>query len=181
MIARRFGHTPSGGFGMLALEILEDHACELDVFGLPLGFGEDDPIERALQASFESLREKGLGMAHESDFSSAKAELFPYQTHQAVSICAAACIAMPAGGENEANVLRRSRVRRDSAGDLIGEGLDHQRMRWVEIVVMEHDVLMRTPSFTDGLSQRFTLQQTEVQSGREYENVPGVAAANCGG
>jgi hypothetical protein len=106
VIARRLGHTPGGGFAVLALEILEDHARELDMFGFPLGLGKDDPVERALQAIFESLREKRLGMPHKSDFSGGQAELFPHQTHQSVAICAAARIAVAAGGENEANVLR---------------------------------------------------------------------------
>jgi hypothetical protein len=64
---------------------------------------------------------------------------------------------------------------------LIGQRLDHQGMRRVDVVVMEHDVLMRTPSFTDRLSERLTLQQIEVQSGRDYENFPRFAAANCSG
>ena len=56
MIARRLGHTPGGGFAVLALEILEDHARELDMFGFPLGLGKYDPVERALRTFFESLR-----------------------------------------------------------------------------------------------------------------------------
>jgi len=180
MIARRLGHAPGGGFGMLALEILEDHARELDVFGFPLGLGKDDPVERALQALFESLREKRLGMPHKSDFSGGQAELFPHKTHQAVTIRATARIAIAAGGQYQADVLG-SCIRRDSAGDLIGESLDHQGMRRVDVVVMEHGVLMRPPSLTDGAPQRLTLEQIEVQSGREYENFPRVAAANCGG
>jgi hypothetical protein len=62
---------------------------------------------------------------------------------------------------------------------LIGQSLDHQGMRRVDVVVMEDGLLMRTPRFTDGLSERFALQQIEIQSGREYENFPRFAAANC--
>jgi hypothetical protein len=54
-------------------------------------------------------------------------------------------------------------------------------MRRVDVIVMEHGVLMRTPSFTDGLSERFPLQQIKIQRRREYKNFPRVAAANCSG
>jgi len=88
---------------------------------------------------------------------------------------------MPAGGENEANVLEGPRVGRDGVSDLIGESLDHQGMCWVDVVVMDDELRIRTPSFTDGLSERFPLQQIEVQSRREYENFPRGAAATCSG
>src|SRR5580704_11969417 len=118
MIAWRLGHAPCGGLGIVPLEILKDHARELHMFGFPLGLWKYDPVERALQAFFESLREKRLGMTYKSDLSGGEAELFPHQTHQPVAVRAAACIAMPAGGEYQANVLWGSRVGGYGACDL---------------------------------------------------------------
>ena len=181
MIPRRIGHAPCGGIGMLALEILKDHARELDMFGFPLGLGKYDPVERALHAFFESLREKRMGMAKKSNFAGGETELFPHQTHQTVTVRATGRVPMSAGGEDQADVLRGLGVGRDGAGNLIGQSLDHQGMGGVDIVVMNGELRMRTPSFTDGLSESFALQQIEIQSGREYENFSRVAAANCSG
>jgi hypothetical protein len=167
MIARRFGHAPGGGLGMLSLEILQDHACELDVFGLPLGLGQDDPVERTQQTFFESVREKRLGMPDKSNFTRAKAELFPHQPHQPVAICAAACIAVAAGGEDQADVLEGSRIRRDRARDLIRQSLDHQGMRRVDVVVMNGKLRVGSPGLRDRMSESLALQQIEVQSRRE--------------
>jgi hypothetical protein len=111
MILGRLGDAPGGCFGMLALEIFKDHACELDVFGFPLGLGKDDPIQRALRAFLESLQEKRLGMPYKSDFAGGQAKLFPHQAHQPITIRAAASIAVAAGGEDQTDVLEGSRVR----------------------------------------------------------------------
>ena len=46
MIAGRFGYAPIRGFGMLTLEILENHFRVLDVLGSPLALRKDDPMKR---------------------------------------------------------------------------------------------------------------------------------------
>ena len=180
MIARRLGHAPGGGFGMLALEILEDHARKLDVFGFPLGFGKDYPVQGALRTVFEGLREKRLGMPDKSDFAGGEAELFPHQTHQPVTICAAARIAVAAGGEYQADVLEGSRVRRDGACDLIGESLDHQGMRGVDVVVMNAELRIGSPGLSDRMSESLALQQIEIESGGQHEDLSWAVARDCG-
>ena len=78
-------------------------------------------------------------------------------------------------------MLRRSRLRGNRARNLIGESLDHQRMRWIHVVVMESDFGAFAACFADGLSQRFPLQQIEIESRRKYKDLSGFAAANCSG
>ncbi len=77
MIARRLGDAPPGGFGMLSLKVFKNHRGEFDVLGFPLGFGKDDPIQRALRAFLKRVREERLGMAYKSDFTGGEAELLP--------------------------------------------------------------------------------------------------------
>jgi len=54
-------------------------------------------------------------------------------------------------------------------------------MRRIHVIVMNTDLLISTPGLGDRMSNGLALQQIEVQSRREYENFPRVAAANCGG
>ena len=100
-------------------------------------------------------------MPHESDFAGAQAKLFPHQAHQPIALRAAACVTVSAGGEDQADVLRGSNVVRNRTSDLIGESLDHQRMRRVDVVVVNGELRMRTPRLTDGMSDRLALQQIE--------------------
>ena len=86
-------------------------------------------MQGPLRAFFERVRKKRLGVAHKSDFTGGQAELFPDQTHQPVTLRAAARIAVAAGREDQADVLRGSRIGRNRARDLIGESLHQQRMR----------------------------------------------------
>jgi len=125
MIARGLCYPPSGGLGIVALKIVQDYARELHVFGFPLGLGKDDPVERTLQTSFKGVREKWLGMPDKANFAGGEAELFPQQSHHPITIRAASRIAMPGCGEDQSDMLRGSRVRRNRACYLIGESLDH--------------------------------------------------------
>src|SRR5579862_2348331 len=99
------------------------------------------------------MREKWLGMANKSDFAGAETELLPNQTQQSITIRAAARVAVAARGQDQSDVLRRSDVFRNRAGDLIGESLDHQGMRRVDIVVMNGELRIRAARFTNGIPE----------------------------
>jgi hypothetical protein len=64
---------------------------------------------------------------------------------------------------------------------LIGESLDHQRVRWIHIVVMESDFGAFPAGFADGMSEGLALQQIQVQGRRKYKDFSCFAAANCSG
>jgi len=156
---------------MLALEVLKNYVGEFDVFSFPLGFGKDDPMQRTLGAFFEDVREKWLGVPHKSDFPGGEAQLFPDQTHQPVAIGAAACIAVAAGCQDQADVLQISSVRRDGVRGLIRQTLDQQRMRRIKVVMMESDMRVGAPGLTDGISESFALQEIEIEGCRQQENL----------
>lgn len=170
MVARWLGHAPARCSGMRALKIVKNDARIFHVFGSPLRFRENDPIERALRAFFESMRQEGLRMPHESDLTGADAKLFPNQTHQPITIRAAGGVPVPAGGQNQSDLLGRPDLAWDGTRHLIGESLDHQRMRRIDVIVMDDDLRMRTPGFADRTAQRFALQQVEIQRRWEHEN-----------
>ena len=52
-------------------------------------------------------------------------------------------------------------------------------MRRVDVVMMNGQLRVGSPSLRDRMSESLTLQQIEVQSGREHKNFPRVVAANC--
>ena len=54
-------------------------------------------------------------------------------------------------------------------------------MRRIDIVVMDGELRICTPSLNDRMSKRLALQQIEIQSGREYEYFSRFAAANGSG
>ncbi len=125
MVAGRLGHAPLGGLGMIALEILKNHFRVLDVLRSPLRLRKDDPVQRALGALLQRGEQERLRVADEAHFAGRQAELLPNQAHQPVRIGAAGRIAVAAGGQDKADLLRRSRRGRNRARHLICEGLDH--------------------------------------------------------
>ncbi len=169
MIAGWLGHAPRGGFRVIALEIFEDHGGELDMFGDAKSFRQDNPIERPLGAFVEREGQERLSVADESDFSGSQAQTFPKQTHQAIALRAAGCIAMAAGGENQAHLLQRARVGWNGARHLIGETFDEQRMARIDIIVVECDVRVSPARFGQCLSQSLALQEVEVERSGEHE------------
>ncbi len=64
--------------------------------------------------------------------------------------------------------------------NLIGESLDHQGMRRVDIVVMNGELRASSPRLSDGMSDSLALQQVEIQGGGEDENFSGTVARDCG-
>ncbi|HTW65411.1 MAG TPA: hypothetical protein VME17_12370 [Bryobacteraceae bacterium] len=181
MIARGGGHAPTRGFGTRSLEILENYSGVLDMLGTPLRLSKHDPVQRALGAFFQCVRQERLGMAKESHFAGRETKLFPDEPHEAVRIRAAGSIAMATGCEHESNLLRRSCFRRHRARDLIGESLNYQWMRWIDIIVMKHNARVFPPCLADRTSESFALQQIEIESGGKYENLAGTAAIDGGG
>jgi hypothetical protein len=126
------------------------------------------------------MHEKRLRMANEADFARAQAKLFPEQPHQPIAIRAAARIAMTAGGQDQSNLLRRSGFRWDGASHLIGQSLHHQRMRWINVVVVEHEFGARTTRLTDGITQCLALQEVELERGWKNEDFGRRMARNHG-
>ncbi len=122
------------------------------------------------------MHEKWLGMAHKSYFAGAETELFPYETHQTVTIRAAARVAVAAGGQDQSDVLGRSDVLRNRTGNLIGESLDHQGMRRVDVVVMNGELRIRAASLNDRMSKSLALQQIEIERGRQHEDLSSAIA-----
>ena len=92
-------------------------------------------------------------MTHKSDFTGGQAKLLPHQTHQAITVRATARIAMTAGGQDQSDMPRRSNIFRNCAGDLIGESLDHQGVRRVDVVVMNGDLRVGSPAPQRSLAQ----------------------------
>lgn len=183
MIAWRLGHSPSSGFGVIALKIFEDDFRELDVLASPLRFGKNDPLQwpRPQGAFLERVPEKRLRVANEANFARAKAELFPDQAHQAIAIRTAACVAVTAGRENEADLAEGPGIRWDGARQLIYQGLHHERVGWIDVIVMQDDFRMRPSSFTHRSSERLAFEQIEIERRWKYEDFSGSTAANCGG
>ncbi len=86
---------------------------------------------------------------------------------------------MPTGRQNQSRALRTGGP--DRTRHLIGEGLDHQRMARIGVVVVERDCGVLATRLADRLSKRFALEKIEVQRSRKHEDLAGVPAIDCGG
>jgi hypothetical protein len=77
---------------------------------------------------------------------------------------------MAACRQDQADLLWRSSFSGNRAGYLIGKSLDYERMSWVDVIVMNDELRIRTPSFDDGMPKSLALQQVEIERGGQDEN-----------
>src|SRR5580700_1741246 len=70
---------------------------------------------------------------------------------------------------------------RNRTSDLIGKSLDHQGMRWVHVVVMNSELRAGSPGLSDRMSKCLPLQQIEIESSGQYENLSGAFTRDCRG
>jgi hypothetical protein len=180
MIARGLSHAPGAGFRMRSLKIFENHSGVVDVLGLPQSFWKDDPVERARGALLQRVTQEGLGMPHKSDFTGAQAELLPNQTHQSITVRAAAGIAVAASSEDKTDLLWRSSFLWNRSRGLIGKRLDHQGMRGVDVVMMNGEFRAGSPGLSDRMSKSLALEQIEIESRRQNKELAVALARNRG-
>ncbi|HUA18760.1 MAG TPA: hypothetical protein VMB25_08450 [Bryobacteraceae bacterium] len=138
-------------------------------------------MEWEIGAFLQRRQQKRLGVADEADFAGCQTELLPNQTHQPVRIGAAGRIAVAAGSQDQPNLLWGSCLSRYRARQLIGERLDDQRMSGIGVIVMNRKCGMLPARLTDRVSERFALEQVEIEGGRKNEDLTGAAAADRGG
>ena len=181
MIARGLSHAPGAGFRMRALKIFENHSGVVHMLGFPQSFWKDDPMQRPRGAFLKRVTQERLGMPHKSNFTGAQAELLPNQAHQSITVRATAGIAMAAGSEDETDLLGRSSFARNGSCGLIGKSLDHQGMRWVDVVVMNGELRTGSPGLSDRMSKSLALEQIEIESRGQNKDLALALARNRGG
>lgn len=137
-------------------------------------------MERPRDAFLQRVTQEGLGMPHKSNFTGAQAELLPNQAHQSITVCAATSIAMAARSEDKTDLLRRSSFRRNRSRGLIGKSLHHQRMRWVDVVVMNGELRIRAAGLGDRMSKSLPLEEIEIERGGQNKDLALALARNRG-
>jgi hypothetical protein len=97
-------------------------------------------------------------MPNKSHFARRKAQALPNQTHQPVTLRAAARVAVTAGRKDQAR----------SAPHSIGESFHQQRMTRIYVVMMYRDPRIRAARLPDRSSQGLPLQHMEIK--RKWKN-----------
>jgi hypothetical protein len=166
MIFGRLHHAPRACLGVLALEVLQNHFGEFDMLSAPLSLRQNQPIQRAFQASLERVTKKRLSVANKPDFAGRQSQLLPQEPHQAVALCAAAGVAMSARGEDQSSRLLSAR-----ACNPIRKTMHQQRMSRIYIIVMQSNLWIRASRFTERAAEAFALQQIQIQCGRKDEDL----------
>ena len=69
---------------------------------------------------------------------------------------------------------------RNRACHLIGESLNHQGVRRVDVVMMNDELRAGSPGLSDRMSKSLPLQQIEIESGGQREDLSFGVARDCG-
>jgi len=97
-----------------------------------------------------------------------------------VGILVAVGIAVAAGSEDKTDLLERSGFPRNGSCGLIGKSLDHQGMRWVDVIMMNGELRTSSPGLSNRMPQSLALEEIEIESQRQNKDLALALARNRG-
>ena len=128
-------------------QVFNHHTRVLNMLGFPLGLRQHQPRQRFLRAPLQHSRKKRLCMPNKSDFGARQPQLLPNEPRETVALRAAGRISVTARRQDQAATLWLRTECLNCSTNLVHESTDHQRVSWIDIIVMNHRIGMLPPRF----------------------------------